>query len=178
MRQGSGLGAEVSLKDFRKDILIEVYNEAGQLALTYKVYRCWVSEFQAQADLDAGRLVAPLQIATAVDFAYNVHTDVGNHCVGTKINSEFMPLSTPLKNGDRVEILLDGGVRNGVDVLKAVALGARGVLIGRPWVWATAGAGQQGLDDLLGTFRRELQTAMALTGVARVQDIGPDTIDA
>lgn len=50
---GSGLGAEVSLKDFRKDIIIDVYNEAGQLALSYKVYRCWVSEFQAQADLDA-----------------------------------------------------------------------------------------------------------------------------
>jgi phage tail-like protein len=50
---GAGLGAEVSLKDFRKDIIIEVYNEAGQLALAYKVYRCWVSEFQAQADLDA-----------------------------------------------------------------------------------------------------------------------------
>ncbi len=50
---GSGLGAEVSLKDFRKDILIEVYNEAGQLALAYKVYRCWASEFQAEADLDA-----------------------------------------------------------------------------------------------------------------------------
>jgi len=50
---GSGLGAEASLKDFRKDVLIEVYNEAGQLAMTYKVYRCWVSEFQSQADLDA-----------------------------------------------------------------------------------------------------------------------------
>jgi phage tail-like protein len=50
---GSGLGAEVSLKDFRKDIIIEVYNEAGQLVLAYKVYRCWASEFQAQADLDA-----------------------------------------------------------------------------------------------------------------------------
>jgi len=50
---GSGLGNEVSLKDFRKEIIIEVYNEAGQLALAYKVYRCWVSEFQAQADLDA-----------------------------------------------------------------------------------------------------------------------------
>ena len=49
----SGLGAEVSLKDFRKDIIVEVYNEAGQLAIAYKVYRCWVSEFQAQADLDA-----------------------------------------------------------------------------------------------------------------------------
>ena len=50
---GSGLGAEVSLKDFRKDIIIEVYNEAGQLALAYKVYRCWVSEYQALGDLDA-----------------------------------------------------------------------------------------------------------------------------
>jgi len=50
---GAGLGAEVSLKDFRKDIIVELYNEAGQLAIAYKVYRCWVSEYQAQADLDA-----------------------------------------------------------------------------------------------------------------------------
>ena len=50
---GSGLGCEVSLADFRKDLIIEVYNEAGQLALAYKVYRCWVSEYQALADLDA-----------------------------------------------------------------------------------------------------------------------------
>ena len=50
---GSGLGAEVSLKDFRKDIILEIYNEAGQLALSYKIYRCWVSEYQATADLDA-----------------------------------------------------------------------------------------------------------------------------
>lgn len=50
---GSGLGAEVSLADFRKDLILEVYNEAGQLALAYRIYRCWVSEFRAQADLDA-----------------------------------------------------------------------------------------------------------------------------
>jgi phage tail-like protein len=50
---GSGLGAEVSLKDFRKDVLLEVYNETGQVVLAYKIYRCWVSEFQATADLDA-----------------------------------------------------------------------------------------------------------------------------
>ena len=50
---GNAPGQEVSLKDFRKDILIEVYNEAGQLALRYKVYRCWVSEYQAIPDLDA-----------------------------------------------------------------------------------------------------------------------------
>ena len=56
---GSGLGAEVSLKDFRKDVIIEFYNEAGQLAIAYKVYRCWVSEYQALPDLDAsGNAVA------------------------------------------------------------------------------------------------------------------------
>jgi len=50
---GSGLGSEVSLKDFRKDLIVDLYNEAGQKVISYKVYRCWVSEFQAQADLDA-----------------------------------------------------------------------------------------------------------------------------
>lgn len=50
---GSGLGSEVSLKDFRKDIIIELYNEAGQLVVSYRIYRCWVSEFQALPDLDA-----------------------------------------------------------------------------------------------------------------------------
>jgi phage tail-like protein len=50
---GGGLGSEVSLNDFRKDLIIEVYNEAGQLVLAYKVYRCWVSRYQALAELDA-----------------------------------------------------------------------------------------------------------------------------
>jgi phage tail-like protein len=50
---GSGLGAEVSLKDFRKDIILELYNEAGQVVIAYKIYRCWVSEFQALPELDA-----------------------------------------------------------------------------------------------------------------------------
>lgn len=49
----AGLSKEISLKDFRKDIIIELYNEAGQKVIAYKVHRCWVSEFQAQADLDA-----------------------------------------------------------------------------------------------------------------------------
>ena len=50
---GSGLGSEVSLADFRKDLIIEVYNVAGQKVLAYSVFRCWVSEYQALADLDA-----------------------------------------------------------------------------------------------------------------------------
>jgi L-lactate dehydrogenase (cytochrome) len=80
--------------------------------------------------------------------------------------------------GDRVEVLVDGGIRGGIDVLKAVALGARGALIGRPWVWATAGAGQQGLSDLLAGFKLELQVAMALAGVARIADVNRDVLDA
>jgi phage tail-like protein len=60
-RVGQGLGAEVSLKDFRKDIIIDFYNEAGQLAISYKVYRCWVSEYQALPDLDANANAVAIQ---------------------------------------------------------------------------------------------------------------------
>ena len=58
---GSGLGAETALKDFRKDVTIEVYNEAGQLAIAYNVYRCWVSEWQALPDLDANANAVAIQ---------------------------------------------------------------------------------------------------------------------
>lgn len=58
---GEGLGAEVSLKDFRKDIIVEVYNEAGQKVLAYKVFRCWVSEFQALPGLDANADAVAIQ---------------------------------------------------------------------------------------------------------------------
>lgn len=57
----AGLGSEVSLKDFRKDITIEMYNEAGQLAIAYKVFRCWVSEYQAMPDLDANANAVAIQ---------------------------------------------------------------------------------------------------------------------
>jgi L-lactate dehydrogenase (cytochrome) len=79
--------------------------------------------------------------------------------------------------GASAEIYLDGGVRSGLDVFRALALGARGVLIGRPWAWALAGAGEAGLRDLLATFRRELEVAMMLTGVNRIEDIGPGLLD-
>jgi phage tail-like protein len=55
------LGSEVSLKDFRKDIVIEVYNETGQPAIAYNVYRCWVSEYQALPDFDANANAVAIQ---------------------------------------------------------------------------------------------------------------------
>jgi phage tail-like protein len=57
----AGLGVEVSLKDFRKDLILEFYNEAGQLAIAYKIYRCWVSEYQALPDLDANANAVAIQ---------------------------------------------------------------------------------------------------------------------
>jgi phage tail-like protein len=57
----AGLGSEVSLADFRKDVIIEMYNEAGQLAIAYKVFRCWVSEFQALPELDANANAVAIQ---------------------------------------------------------------------------------------------------------------------
>jgi phage tail-like protein len=58
---GSALGSEVSLKDFRKDIILELLNEAGQVVMAYKIYRCWVSEWQALPDLDANANAIAIQ---------------------------------------------------------------------------------------------------------------------
>jgi len=77
----------------------------------------------------------------------------------------------------RIEVYMDGGVRSGVDVVRAVALGARGVLIGRPWVWAMAACGERGLVDLLKVFEQEIHVAMALMGVNRIADLTPDMVD-
>lgn len=57
----AGLGAETSLKDFRKDLILEVYNEAGQPALSYNLYRCWPSEFTALPELDASASAVAIQ---------------------------------------------------------------------------------------------------------------------
>ncbi|MEM9318230.1 MAG: phage tail protein [Pseudomonadota bacterium] len=59
---GSALGAEVSLADFRKDIVLDLYNEAGQLAISYRIFRCWVSEYQAMPELDANANAVAIQM--------------------------------------------------------------------------------------------------------------------
>src|SRR3954467_6494579 len=73
---GSGLGAETSLKDFRKDLVIEFYNEAGQLAIAYKVYRCWPSEFQALPELDASANAVAIQSLKLENEGWERDTDV------------------------------------------------------------------------------------------------------
>jgi L-lactate dehydrogenase (cytochrome) len=80
--------------------------------------------------------------------------------------------------GQQIEVYLDGGVRSGIDVVKALALGAHAVMLGRPWVWALAARGEQGVFDMLDIFRREIATAMALAGVSRVDQLSAELIES
>jgi 4-hydroxymandelate oxidase len=77
----------------------------------------------------------------------------------------------------RCEVLVDGGVRRGTDVLKALAFGARAVLLGRPILWGLAIDGRAGVEHVLGVLRREIDLAMALAGCASVNDITRDLVD-
>ena len=78
--------------------------------------------------------------------------------------------------GGRIPVLMDGGVRRGTDVLKALALGASAVLIGRPAVWGLAAEGEEGVAGVLEILRAELENAMALMGCGNVGEVGPELV--
>jgi L-lactate dehydrogenase (cytochrome) len=80
--------------------------------------------------------------------------------------------------GDQLTVLADGGVRSGLDVVRMLALGAKGVLLGRAWAYALGGDGQAGVAHMLRLIEAEMRVAMALTGATSVADIGPDLIAA
>ena len=76
----------------------------------------------------------------------------------------------------RCEVLVDGGVRRGTDVVKALALGARAVLVGRPVLWGLAVNGEAGVTDVLSILRAEVANAMALCGAASVNELPPGLV--
>jgi 4-hydroxymandelate oxidase len=80
--------------------------------------------------------------------------------------------------GDQVPVLVDGGIRTGTDVLVALALGARAVLLGRPVLWALAVDGSQGVRELLDSYRSQLSAAMALAGAANLAQVTGDLVAA
>lgn len=77
----------------------------------------------------------------------------------------------------KTEILFDGGVRDGIDIIKALALGAQGVLIGRPWVYALASGGEPAVTDLLRLLQREISIALALMGVTCIEDLSAEHLE-
>lgn len=78
--------------------------------------------------------------------------------------------------GDRLTVLVDGGIRSGLDVVRMLALGAKGVLLGRAWVYALAARGEAGVTHVLELLAAEMKVAMALTGVTSIGAIGRDAI--
>jgi phage tail-like protein len=73
---GNGLGAEVSLRNFRKDIILELLNEAGQVAIAYTLFRCWVSDYQAMPELDANANAVAIQSIKLENEGWERSTDV------------------------------------------------------------------------------------------------------
>jgi L-lactate dehydrogenase (cytochrome) len=80
--------------------------------------------------------------------------------------------------GDEVEVLADGGVRTGVDVVKMAALGARAVLVGRPWAWAVAARGESGVRHMLDVMRADIDTALGLTGQTSITAVDRTALSA
>jgi len=78
--------------------------------------------------------------------------------------------------GERCEVLFDSGIRSGADALKALALGARAVCLGRPYTWGLALGGEQGVIDVLRAFLAELDLNMALSGHANIDEVGAHTL--
>ncbi len=79
--------------------------------------------------------------------------------------------------GDDLEVLVDGGIRSGLDVVKMLSLGAKACLLGRAWTYAVAGGGHEGVAHIIRIIREEMNVAMALTGKRRLSELGPDVLD-
>jgi L-lactate dehydrogenase (cytochrome) len=100
----------------------------------------------------------------------------GRQLDGVSATAEMLPIIAG-EVGKRLTVLVDGGVRSGLDVLRMLALGARGVMMGRPWVYALASGGGAGVHAWLRQIRAELTHAMALAGCTNIGRIGPHLLE-
>ncbi|HEY1511196.1 MAG TPA: pre-mycofactocin synthase MftD [Solirubrobacteraceae bacterium] len=107
--------------------------------------------------------------------AISVSNHGGNNLDGTPASIRALAAIAEAV-GDQIEIVLDGGVRRGSDVVKAVALGARAVMIGRAYLWGLAAAGQAGVENVLDIIRSGIDSALLGLGRSSVSDLGPDDL--
>src|SRR5262249_53336444 len=107
--------------------------------------------------------------------AISVSNHGGNNLDGTPATIRALPAIAEAV-GDQVEVLLDGGVRRGGDVVKAVALGARAVMIGRAYLWGLAANGQAGVENVLDILGGGLDSALLGLGPSSVRDLSQDDV--
>ena len=100
----------------------------------------------------------------------------GRQLDGVRSSITALPRIADAVGGD-LEVYMDGGIRSGLDVLKALALGARACFVGRPWAWALGAGGQKAIEKMLDTLRAELAVAMILTGCNDVNAAGKALLD-
>ena len=107
--------------------------------------------------------------------AISVSNHGGNNLDGTPAAIRLLhPIATAV--GDQVEVLMDGGVRRGSDVVKALALGARAVLIGRAYLWGLAANGQAGVENVLDILRGGIDSALLGLGLSSIDELDPETL--
>jgi heme/flavin dehydrogenase (mycofactocin system) len=107
--------------------------------------------------------------------AISVSNHGGNNIDGTPASIRCLPAVAEAV-GDQIEVLLDGGVRRGSDVVKAVALGARAVMIGRAYLWGLAANGQTGVENVLDLFRMGITSTLMGLGHSSIHDLTPDDV--
>jgi isopentenyl diphosphate isomerase/L-lactate dehydrogenase-like FMN-dependent dehydrogenase len=123
-------------------------------------------------------IMHPEEVREAVEHGIDaiiVSNHGGRQLDGAASSLDVLPAVVQAVAG-RIPVLLDGGVRRGSDVLKALALGATACLIGRPQLWALAVRGEDGVGHLLDIFRREIDRAMGLCGLRSLDEVGPDLL--
>jgi isopentenyl diphosphate isomerase/L-lactate dehydrogenase-like FMN-dependent dehydrogenase len=107
--------------------------------------------------------------------AISVSNHGGNNLDGTPATIRALqPVAEAV--GDQIEVLLDGGIRRGSDVVKAVALGAKAVMIGRAYLWGLAANGQAGVENVLDLLRSGIESALLGLGHASIHDLTPDDL--
>jgi heme/flavin dehydrogenase (mycofactocin system) len=107
--------------------------------------------------------------------AISVSNHGGNNLDGTPASVRALP-AVVAAVGDQLEVLLDGGVRRGADVVKALALGARAVMIGRPYLWGLAAGGQDGVENVLDIMRSGIDSALLGLGRSSVDELTPEDV--
>jgi isopentenyl diphosphate isomerase/L-lactate dehydrogenase-like FMN-dependent dehydrogenase len=107
--------------------------------------------------------------------AISVSNHGGNNLDGTPATIRVLP-SIAAAVGDQVEVLLDGGIRRGSDVVKALALGARAVMIGRAYLWGLAANGQRGVQNVLDLLRSGIDSALMGLGHSTINELSPDDL--
>jgi isopentenyl diphosphate isomerase/L-lactate dehydrogenase-like FMN-dependent dehydrogenase len=107
--------------------------------------------------------------------AISVSNHGGNNLDGTPATIRALPAIADAV-GEQIEVVLDGGVRRGSDVIKALALGARAVMIGRAYLWGLAANGQAGVENVLDVLRNGIESALMGLGRQSVAELTPDDV--